>query len=354
MKESVSTLSRRSLLTGAAGVLAAPMVLRSTRAAGSSNSLTIGIDGGSYQDLLVKAVFKPFTAETGIRVDIVPRPDMGRVKAQLLSGNVQIDIFEPKSSEAALGSKLGFWERLDTSMLDIGDMLIPPTSDVVTVYTFLAGIAWDPKKYDAGKHPTNFAEYFDLKKFPGRRAFPNHPEEVLEAALLADGIPPKEIYPLDVDRAFKMLERIKPSIVAWQNSPAVVISLLQTGELDFAFTFLNRIKASNEPGGETPLAFSFDQYLIMLDTIAVLKGAPNKENAMKYIAYLMRPDVLARVCEGGSYVPNSKKKVMPMLSAEARKWIPDMNNPKSLVTNGAYWSDNFEAVSRRFKEWVLT
>lgn len=74
---------------------------------------------------------------------------------------------------------------------------------------------------------------------------------------------------------------------------------------------------------------------------------------MKYLAYYMRPDVLARQCNLTASVPNSKK-AMSMLSAETRKWMPDMNNPNNLILSGAYWADNLDAVSRRFKEWILT
>lgn len=73
---------------------------------------------------------------------------------------------------------------------------------------------------------------------------------------------------------------------------------------------------------------------------------------MKYIAYYMRPDVLARLCELSAELPNSKK-ATSMLSPEAHKWMPDINNPNHLVLSGAYWADNLDSVSRRFKEWVL-
>ncbi|QQO23692.1 extracellular solute-binding protein [Bradyrhizobium diazoefficiens] len=301
---------------------------------------------------MVKTVINPFSEETGIKVNIVARPDMAKVKAQQLTGNVYFDVHYPTAAEAAYGSKQGFWEKLDLSMLDLEDMVIQPTSDVVTTDTYLGGIAWDPKKFGPGKHPTNFAELFDLKRFPARRAFLNRVEATLEVALLADGVLAKDIYPLDLDRAFKSLDRIKPSVVAWVTATPQTYSLLQAGEVDFSYTYANRVKATNEPGGGMPLAFSFEQYLLAPDLLVMLKGAPNKENAMKYIAYYMRPEVLARLCELDAQVPNSKK-AMPLLSTEARKWMPDPNNSSNLVLSGAYWADNLEAVSRRFKEWVL-
>ncbi|MET4262405.1 putative spermidine/putrescine transport system substrate-binding protein [Bradyrhizobium sp. S3.12.5] len=353
MRKTVSGVSRRSFLAGTASVFVAPMVLGASRAGAKSDSLTLTSYGGSFQEILVKTTTDPFTEETGIKVNIVPTPDIAKLKAQELTGNVEFDVFAIPDEVAAYASKQGFWEKLDLSMFDIEDLAIPPTGEVVTRNSYAGGIAWDPKKYGPGKHPTNFAEYFDLKKFPGRRTFRNRPNETLEAALLADGVPPKDIYPLDVDRAFKVLDRIKPSIASWISATPQTISLLQTGEVDFTYTYANRVKSTNEPGGGTPLAFSFEENLVGPEKLAVPKGAPNKANAMKFIAYSLRPEVQARLCDTSGLVPNSKKG-MSMLSPDTRKWMPDMSSPGNLILNGAYWASNFEAVSRRFKEWTLS
>lgn len=352
MKKSVATVSRRFFLVGTAGVLAAPMVLKGSRAAGKSDSVAVTLYGGSLQEIFIKSVANPFTEETGIKVNILPTPEIAKVKAQQLTGNVEIDVFNTTAEQAAYGSKQGFWEKLDLSTFDIDDMAIPPKNDTVTTNSYAGGIGWDPKKYGPGKHPTNFAEYFDLKKFPGRRTFRNRPGETLEAALLADGVPSKDIYPLDLDRAFKMLDRIKPSIASWIAATPQTISLLQSGEVDFSYTYASRVKLTTEPGGGTPLGFSFEQNLIGTSNFAVPKGAPNRENAMKFIAYYLRPEIQARQCDLVGVLPNSKK-AMSMVSTETRKWLPDISSSNHVLIDGAYWSDNLEAVSRRFKEWVL-
>jgi putative spermidine/putrescine transport system substrate-binding protein len=349
MQETVMKFSRRSFVAGALGILAAPTVLRAQSK--DSGSVIVSIEGGSMQEIMTKHVLKPFTEETGIRVQPIPRVEMAKLKAQLITGQVQVDVVSPYDGEAVYGSKNAYWDKLDLSMLDVGDMVIPPTSELVFTDTYVGGIAWNPKRFDEGKHPRNFAEFFDVKKFPGRRVLPQRPGAVLEVALIADGVPPNRVYPLDLDRAFKVLDRLKPSVAAWQSAPAAVVSMLQNGEVDFAYTSVNRIKATNDAGGGAPLAISLDQNIFYTDQLAIPKGAPNKANAMKYIAYFMRPQVLAGVCESTAFVPNSKK-ATTMLSANTRKWIPDLANPNSLFSNANYWEENLEPVSRRFLEWV--
>lgn len=122
----------------------------------------------------------------------------------------------------------------------------------------------------------------------------NRPDQTLEMALLADGVPPKDIYPLDIDRTFKSLDRIK-SQTKWTLATPQSISLVQTGEVDFSITNNTRVKVTTEPGGGVPLAFSFDQAVIDYSHLTILNGAPNKENAMKLLVFMLHADIQARI-----------------------------------------------------------
>ncbi|WP_164940750.1 ABC transporter substrate-binding protein [Bradyrhizobium zhanjiangense] len=343
-------ISRRSMLAGVAGIVAAPMVLGAKRAAAKSDRIVISNYGGSYQDACVKAVFDPFTKETGIRVDNVPVPGLDKVRAMQLTRNVEIDIWLGVSAQCAAGSRLGLWEKLDSTLFDLQDLTIQPASDYVLYELVAQGICFDPKKYGPGKYPSDFAEFFDLKKYPGRRSLRKRPDSMLEVALLGDGVAPKDIYPLDLDRAFKALDRIKSNVV-WAQTAPQPITLLQTGEVDFSIVQSNRAKATHDAGGGTPLDFSFKQTVTDALGLAILKGALNQDAAKKLIAYFLRPETLARFEDVVGAAPVSKK-AATMLLPDARKWQPDLNSTNSLVVSADYWADNFEAVNRRYLEWL--
>lgn len=343
--------SRRSFLIGAAGIFAAPTVLGVSRAVAKSDAVTMVSYDGSYQDAAVKAVFDPFTKETGIKVQVVPYAGIDKIKAMLLTGNVGIDIFLGTGAEAGAGSKQGFWEKIDPSLFDLADLHIQPASDYVLYEVFCRGVTWDPKKIGPGRHPATFADFFDLQKFPGRRAVRAVAQHTLEIALLADGVAPKDIYPLDLNRAFKSLDRIKSQIV-WAATTPQDTSLLQVGEADFSIANANRVRATIEPGRGVPLACSFEQNLSGTIVLSIVKGAPSKENAMKLIAYHLRPDVQAKLNDLVGDIPVSKK-ASTMLSPEVSKWQPDLNNPKSVMLNDTYWAENYEVTHRRFQEWRL-
>lgn len=345
-----SKLSRRSFIAQTSGAIAAPFLVTSAHAA--SGSVTFTGYGGAYQEALVKLALNPFTEETGIKVNVVPAPDLAKVKAQILTGNVQWDVFDTESGAAALGSKNGFWEPLDLSKLDIADLSLAPSKDATAWGVYTIGMAWDPKRFGPGKHPGTFAELFDAKNFPGRRAFRKGAAANLEMALLADGVAPKDIYPLDLDRAFKALDRIKPHIATWAVTNTQAIALAQRGEVDFTMTTQNRVKATNDPGGGVPLAFSFEQNLLDHEDLVILKGAPNKENAMRLVAYLLRPEVQARMAIAIGGVPISKK-AAAMLPDNLRKWQPNLQSPKNLFLSNDYWAANTEKVAARWEEWLV-
>lgn len=343
-------LSRRHFVALGASALAAPVILRATRAnaAGTLNFVTWG---GSYRDSIVKGAIESFTAMTGVSVNIIDTPDLAKVKAQQMTGNIEWDVFDAPSALATSGSRQGYWAELDPAMFDMDDLALKPRADIAPHYIAAGGIAWNPNRFGEGQHPRNFRDYFDLETFPGRRTFRDRPSETLEAALLGDGVAPADLYPLDVDRAFAALDRIKPSVASWVAATPQTITLLQTNEVDYSYTYASRVRTSAAAGGEA-MAFSFDQTLNDVGYLTVLKGAPNLENGMKFVQHCLSAEVQASTMELLSNIPVSLS-ARSKLSADAQKWLPNMENPNNVMLNDEWWADNFEAVTRKFKEWVL-
>ncbi|PRG59015.1 spermidine/putrescine ABC transporter substrate-binding protein [Burkholderia multivorans] len=336
-----------TLLTGA---VAAPMIVTSRKAAAASN-LTVVSWGGNYHQGVEEALAKPFEKEFGVHVTLVDTPDLARVKAQVMTNNVQWDVFDAVGPMAMTGAKNGYWEPLDPTLFDQHDLIAPMTKFAVPFYGFTGGICWDNSKYPAGKHPETFADYFDVKKFPGQRTLRNRASETLEIALLADGVPPEKIYPLDVERAFRSLNRIKPYIGKWVDQTPQTVSLVETGQVDFSYTYSTRVKAAQDSG--KPIDFSFKQTLTGLEYLVVLKNAPNKANAMKFVQFAMRPDRQAALMDYLGNTPASKK-ALPLVKPDVRKWFSDPANKMNLISNDIWWAEHYDELTLRFKEWVLS
>lgn len=347
-------MSRRSLLKGSVGLGAAaamgPLILIPGKAKASERISLISW-GGGYRKAWEEAYVKPFIKETGIDVVIADTPDLAKVKAQVTTKNVEWDVFDSPSAMALAGAKEGFWEPLDKNIVDTSDVYVEYGADYLPYYMYAGGIAWDPKRHAEGKYPKTFAEFFDTQKFPGRRGLRTRIAETLDIALLADGVPADKLYPLDVERGFKVLDRIKPNVRKWIAETPQTISLLANNEIDFSYTYSGRVKAAQAEG--TSIEFSFAETINSLNYLTVVKGSKRREAAMKLVAFTLRPDRAAAFAELLGYTPTVRK-AMPLLSAEARKWMPDMANKKNVVMDDKWWQDNFTPLQKRFSEWLLT
>lgn len=346
------TLNRRGFLakTGAAaaGLMAAPYISTSQAA---TKQLVLVTWGGNYRQGMEDGLVKPFMKETGINVTVLDTPDMAKVKAQSMTGNVQWDVFDAPGSMGASGAANGYWEELPSGLFDESDLLLPSQKFLVPFYTFAGGVAYDPARFPDGKHPKTFADYFNPEALPGRRTLRTRAMETLEIALLGDGVAPADLYPLDVDRAFRVLEKIKPHVAKWVEATPQTVTLLQTGEADFSYTYANRIQASNRDQG-VKLGFSFDQNLNGVEYLAILKNAPNKENAIKFLSFAMKPEYQASCMEAKGGAPISRK-AYSLLKPESLEWLPKLDAKNNAYINDAWWSTRLEPLERRFKEWLL-
>jgi putative spermidine/putrescine transport system substrate-binding protein len=308
--------------------------------------------GGSYAEAIKKYWIGPFTAETGVNVVLAEGPDLAKLKAQTLMGRSEWDVFDGPGAMAFAGAKEGFWAPFDpTIFASSDDLILPLGKDRAGVFINAGGIAYDPARHKQGTYPLTFADFFDVKKFPGKRALRSRISETLEMALIADGVSPKDLYPLDVERGFRKLEAIKPYVTKWVEQTQQTVSLLQNGEVDFSYVYSSRAKPAQE--ANVSIELPLKQAVQLASYYMVPKASTNKTDAMRFIAACLRPDRQAVMAEVLGMVPNSRKAI-PLMSGAAQKWVPDMNGPNSVLLNDEWWSDHFDELQIRFKKWLLT
>jgi len=350
-----SRITRRRLLAGAGSAaigagITGPLILTPGKAKAADNILLISW-GGNYREAVENTLCKPFTKETGIGVTVADTPDLAKVKVQVSSNKVEWDVFDGPGAMMMSGSRAGYWEPLDKSIVDTAEVPVGVNPDNVAFYLAAGGVGFDPKRTPAGKHPEDFKQFWDVAAFPGRRGLRTRISEMLEMALLADGVEPAKLYPLDVERGFKSLDKIKPHITKWIDESPQALTLVQTGEIDFSYVYSGRVKNAQAQGGS--IDYSFKQSINIPEYLAVLKGAPHKEAAMKFVAFALRADRNAAFAEAMSYIPANSKSAA-MMSEESRKWLPDLKNPNNVTMDDGWWAPKFDDLQRRFKEWLIT
>lgn len=274
-------------------LILATTCLVSTAAFAQDRSVTIASWGGSFQEAQSKALFEPAEANTGIEVRQETYGGMSDVRLQVRTNQVTFDIVTSGRGSAARAGAEGLLEELDYSIIDISNFLPEMASEYcVGSSVFSTVYAWNTDTYgDNG--PQSWADFWDVEKFPGTRAYRNKVAGALEPALMADGVPPEEVYEVlsseeGIERALDKIRELKPHIAVFWSSGAQQAQLMKDGEVDMTTGWNGRFDNAAKDGAK--VAHSFYQGLYDADCFAIPKGAPNKDVAMEFLAEISKAE----------------------------------------------------------------
>ena len=325
----------------------------------AADEIAVCTFGGAAQEAQQKAFYAPFERETGIKVIKVSPSSTAKIKAMVQSGNVEWDVVEADMGMILSMLKENLLEKIDYSQID---KKVLDQVDKVTIHPYAIGmeywavvIAYNTKTF-AKNPPRNWKDVWDGKDFPGPRCLkgagsgtiPN-----LESALMADGVPADKLYPIDIERAFKSYDRIKPSVVKWWTTGAMPPQMLTDNEAVIVDTFNGRIDPIQRAG--VPVAVEWNQGLLFNDYWCVPKGSKNYKNAMKFIAFSLKADRQAEFANDIAYGPVNSE-AYKLLKPERAMVLPSFSeNMKRMIRwNYDWWGENRDKVIERWNAWILT
>ena len=333
----------KHLKTGAA-VLALGLVATAAQA----EEMVFTSWGGQTQDLQKQHWAEPFTAATGIAVAHDGPTDYGKLQAMVESGNVTWDLVDVEADFAAKAGNDGLLEPIDFSIVDRSQLDPRFVTDYsVGSFSYAFVLGYDVNAYQADQ-PKDWSALFDLEKYPGKRSlYKWSGPGVLEAALLADGVAPEDLYPLDLDRAFAKLDTIKSEII-WWSTGAQSQQLLASGEVSIGQFWCGRVFLLQATG--TDVGISWEQNLTSADSLVVPKGSKNKEAAMKFIALATSAEAQASfaVDSGNSPINVNSAALMP---AEYAEKLPENFSDLGVDLDLAYWAANRDEIGARWYAW---
>lgn len=342
-------LIRRDLLRlGALGLAAT--VIPARLYAQSGGSLVYAGFGGSYEQSIRKALFDPFSKATGIHVDVTTgASDVAKARAMVKAGRTEWDLVDAQGTTLGQFMAADILEKLDTNVVKSGTIfdqtLVTPYS--VPWYQFSVNRFWNT----AAGVPAleSWAELWNLKNPPGKIGLSKLPWFSLEIALLADGVDMRKLYPLDVNRAFASLNRIKPRAVFLDTS--ALANAISSQEVVAGIINLARLKAVQSAG--IKLAYSWNQAIVDVQQLVVLKGAPDRANAMKAVAYSLDPAPQRAILETLGYTPTVRP-VLDTIDPAKAKDLPGTPATAGMTfyLNAHWWGQNGAAVGRRWEDWL--
>lgn len=317
-------------------------------------SIVVNASGGSMAKSMRAAFSADFEKIHGITVIDTSPVDFGKLKAMVQSGNVEWTVTEIGGQDIVKAEEEGLLEPIDTSRVDLSGF---PQKVRDYKYAFAKSayatvLAYSTTAYKNKPHPTTWAEFWDVKKFPGPRSLRNHPVDNLEYALLADGVAPDKLYPLDLDRAFKKMDEIAKHITVWWKSGQQPAQLLLDGEVILASGWNGRFYNLIKDGA--PLDIEWNQGMIKLSVYGIPKGARHACWGQEYLQVMTDPKrqaVYAReIGYPGLHLDSPKyvdEKLAPYLPTHP-------NNVDKLVwTDIDWWAKHGEAVNERWNRWML-
>ena len=312
--------------------------------------------GGAYGNSHLEAYAKPFTAETGIAVNIADADNPATpIKAMVEAGNVTWDVLEVESPELVRGCEEGLFEKIDFAQVgDKADFVPAAVNECgVGIFVWSTALAYNADRLKEA--PTSWADFWNVDKFPGKRGLRKGAKYTLEFALLADGVPTSDVYkvlatPAGVDRAFAKLDKLKANI-QWWEAGAQPPQLLASGDLVMSAAYNGRISAAQVEGKNLKVVWNGSIYDV--DSWAIPKGSPNKADALKFIRFASQPENQAVFSGEIAYGPVNLKAV-PAIDAKVAAGLPTSpeNMQGAMATDTEFWVEHGENLEQRFNAWA--
>lgn len=344
-------IDRRTFLKGMGLMAALPLALRNgVSFAAGDKPLVVVNWGGDAIKAFGKAWTEGFSKATGIPTKIDGSgPTEGAIRTQLSSGRVSWDVVDAESSILQNLGKEGLVQPIDYNVVS-KDKVLPGFAYEYGIADYMLSyvIAYDSERF-GDKAPKTWADFWDVKTFPGKRTLYKWMNGMPEAALLADGVAPDKLYPLDVPRAMKKIEELKPHVLAFWGSGAETQQLLIEGEVSMGAIWNTRAQVITEDS-EDRIKWTFDNALLGCSNWGVLKGNPaGTEAAMKFIAYAQDPQSQVELFKMFGNGPANP--AAAALIPEDRKHLnctDPANLPKQIMLSHEWYTDHYAATLEQY------
>jgi len=338
------------LALGAGVAVSAPFV---QRAGSQIRSLYVNSYGGVWETAWRKAFFEPFTAQTGIEIKVVPGVSFAKLKAQVQSRKFEWDVATVGDVEFAQAAFEGLLEKLDRSAAKADKLPPEIVHDYgIANYSLGTNIVYRKDKFPNGG-PQSWADFWDVKRFPGPRCMYDRSFTCLAFALIADGVPFDKLYPMDLDRAFRKMSEIRPHIKVWWREGSQSQQLIRDGEVDMIAMWSARAVDLIEE--KVPLEIVWNGAEIYNGNIFVPKGNPNATMAWEFCGFVGQAKPQADLAMLLPYGPVNPAAAALMTEARLRQTPAWPGNEKVAFRHDTAWlASRLPQIRERWTQWLTT
>jgi len=338
---------RGGLLFGLLGSVALPAL---------ADYVTVISFGGANKEAQEAAFYKPFkTATDTAVVHGSYNGDLAKLKRMVEISHVSWDVVEVEAPELTRGCEEGLFMKLDAKAVGNAADFVPgavqPCGVGIFVWTTL--LAYNQNKVQGT--PNSWADFWDVKKYPGKRGLRWGAKYSLEFALMADGVAPKDVYKVlstgeGVDRAFRKLDELKPNINWWKSGQDPVRDLAD-GTVVMSSAYNGRIAAAQSEQKGFRMVWAGGIY--DFDFWALPSGVFKKDLAEQFVHFASQPPQQKAFAEHIAYGPTNRKAV-ELLAPDVAANLPTapQNIANAVGMNVAFWAEHGDALEKRFQAWA--
>ncbi len=329
--------------------------------AAHAQEFTIASWGGVFQDNQRLAYFAPFTKATGIRVnEDTYIGGWAPLQAIHSTKNFKWDVVQVEGPELLRGCEEGVFLPIDWKRIRNADQLRPEAKTECGLGVTVTGTLAVYNTASGAKAPAKLADFFDTKAYPGKRAIRKGPKINLEFALLADGVPPADIYKVlraegGVERAFRVLDRIKSDLVFWEAG-AQPVEMLGSGNVAMALMYNGRYAVARKEG--KPFEALWDRGTYSMDYWVVFSGSKKREEAYRFLDHFVKPQAQANFIDAMYYGPTMVG-VEALVAPQTRELMPTGERTTGHLFSSStealtFWLDNYPRLLERWSAWVAS
>jgi putative spermidine/putrescine transport system substrate-binding protein len=350
----------------------------------SAFAVTVVSWGGAYTESQKLGYGDPTAAKLGIPVNWVDYTGgLSEIKAQKEAGAITWDIIDVYAKDTIIGCDEGIFHEFDFDKdFSAAPDGTPASQDFFTSMPSKCAVgnilySWNFAYNDdkiGSKKPKTIKDFFNTKKFPGKRAIYKNAMSNLEIALVADGVKAsgaqaggdllyRKMEGSGIDRALNKIKKLctdpNGGCVFW-NAGAQPPELLANGEVVMATGWNGRFFNAQMEG--TPLVQVWDAQILDYEYFALVKGGPGYADgsALKVLAEMTSTEGLAGSAKYIAYAPWRKSSIAIMEAGEPwfkdgkTNMVPHMpTNPANLkshiLMNPDFWADNQDEINEKWE-----
>lgn len=160
--------------------------------------------------------------------------------------------------------------------------------------------------YDASEIKEDIKSYRDLlnENYKNNIVILDDERIMIGAALLASGSDMNSTNKYDLDKALAYFENLKPNIKAFDSDSPKTFMITKETEIGLIWNAEATLAEAENKNLKT--VFPREGFALSMDNFVLLKGGKNEENAYKFIDFLLRDDISARIVEEYPYVSPNK------------------------------------------------